>query len=71
VFPGSSKVESNFSILKFEKSDHRNSLSGVCIEGTFHARQVEEVEQLQVESKNGTFVFEPVPQDRTAGGEAR
>jgi hypothetical protein len=71
VFPGSSTVESDFSILNFEKSDHRTSLSDVCIEGIFHARQFEEVEQLQVESKNGNFVFESEPQDRTAGNEAR
>jgi hypothetical protein len=71
VFPGSSTVESDFSILKFEKSDHRTSLSDVCIEGIFHARQFEELEQLQVESKNGNFIFESETQDRTAGDEAR
>jgi hypothetical protein len=70
VFPGCSTVESDFSILKFEKIDHRISLSDVCIEGIFHARQLEEVEQLQVESKNGNFVFEPELRNRTAGGEA-
>jgi hypothetical protein len=35
VFPGSSTVESDFSIVKFEKSDHRTSLSDVCIEEIF------------------------------------
>jgi hypothetical protein len=70
VFPGSSTVESDFSILQFEKSDHRTYFSDVCIEGIFHARQLEEVEQLQVESKNGNFVFESEPHDRTVGDEA-
>jgi hypothetical protein len=70
-FPGSSTGESDFSILKFEMSDHRTSLSDVSIEGIFHARPLEEVEQLQVESKNGNFVFEPAPQNGTAGDEAR
>jgi hypothetical protein len=37
----------------------------------FHARQFEELEQLQVESKNGNFIFESETQDRTAGDEAR
>jgi hypothetical protein len=69
VFPGSSTVESDFSTLKFEKSDHHTSLSDVYIEGIFHARQLEKVEQLQVESKYGNSVFESEPQNRTAGDE--
>jgi hypothetical protein len=71
VFPGSSTVESDFSVLKSEKSDHRASLSDVCIEGILNERQFEEVEQLHVESNNGNFVFEHEPQDRTAGDEGR
>jgi hypothetical protein len=71
VFPGSSTVEIDYSILKFEKSDLRTYLLDVCIDEIFYARHLKEVEQLQVESKNGNFVFEPVPQNGTAGDEAR
>jgi hypothetical protein len=71
VFPGSSTVESDISILKFEKYDHRTSLSDISIEGIFHTRRFEEVEQLQVESKNGNVVFKSESQDRTAGDEVR
>jgi hypothetical protein len=35
------------------------------------SRKIEEVEQLQVESKNGNFVCESEPQNRTAGDEVR
>jgi hypothetical protein len=65
VFPGSLTIERDFSILMFEKSDHRTSNSDVCTEGFFHARIFEEVGQLQVDSKNGNFIFESEPRDRT------
>jgi hypothetical protein len=39
LFPGSSMVESDFSILTFSKSDNRSSLADLSVEVEFHARQ--------------------------------
>jgi hypothetical protein len=54
VFPGSSTVESDFSLLKFNKSDNRSSLADLSTEGEFDARQWTAVERLAqlAESKN-------------------
>jgi hypothetical protein len=54
VFPGSSTVELDYSILKFSKSDNRSSLADLSVEGLFHARQLTAVERLAklAESKN-------------------
>jgi hypothetical protein len=45
---------SDFSILKFTKSDNRLSLADLSVEGEFHARQWTAVERLAklAESKN-------------------
>jgi hypothetical protein len=54
VFPGISTVESDFSILKFNKSDNRSSLADLSVEGEFDAGQWTAVERLAqlAESKN-------------------
>jgi hypothetical protein len=44
VFPGSSTIGSDFSILTFNKSDNRSSLANPSVEGEFHARQWTTVE---------------------------
>jgi hypothetical protein len=57
VFPGSSTVESNFSVLKFENSDHLTSLSDVCIEKIFRARQLRKSSSFKWNLRTGTFVL--------------
>jgi hypothetical protein len=47
VFPGSSSVESDFSILKQDKSPQRSRLADLTVEGHFHARQWPELERLE------------------------
>ena len=39
AFPGTSNVESNFSIVKLEKDVTQMSLSDISLEGTLHAKQ--------------------------------
>ncbi|KAI9917057.1 hypothetical protein PsorP6_017209 [Peronosclerospora sorghi] len=46
TFPGTSSVESNFSILKWEKDIHRRSLTDFSLEGVMHARQFKLLEKL-------------------------
>jgi hypothetical protein len=56
MFPGSSTVESDFSILKFNESDHRSSLADLSVEGEFHARQWTAVERLAKLAESNNFV---------------
>lgn len=46
IFPGSSPVESDFSILRQDKSPQRSRMADLSVEGKFHARQWEVVEVL-------------------------
>jgi len=46
VFPNTATVESDFSILSFEKGDYRQSLADISIGGIMHSKQREEVVQL-------------------------
>jgi hypothetical protein len=39
VFPNTSSVESEFSVLGWEKDEHRESLSNLPLEGTLQAKQ--------------------------------
>ena len=50
IFPGSSPVESDFSILRQDKSPQRSRMADLSVEGKFHARQWEEVEVLAAEA---------------------
>lgn len=44
VFPGKSNVESDFSILRWEKNRHRKSLSGFGLEDVMQSKQYERLE---------------------------
>ena len=39
VFPGTSTVESDFSIIRYEKDDHRTSLTNFSLEDILHCKQ--------------------------------
>jgi hypothetical protein len=56
VFPGSSTVESDFSIGMFNESDNRSSPADLTIEGKFHARQWTEVERLPKLAESKHFI---------------
>ena len=49
VFPGTANVESNFSILKWEKDDGRTALTNFSLEGIMHAKQYEQMSKLTVD----------------------
>ena len=53
VFPNTATVESDFSILKWEKDDHRKSLTNLSLEGILQAKQWETIQKLHSELKNG------------------
>ena len=46
VFPGTANVESDFSILKWEKDDGRTALTDFLLEGIMHAKQYEQMSKL-------------------------
>jgi hypothetical protein len=50
VFPGSSTVESDFSIINYEKDSFRSRLADLSVEGTLHAKQRQEVLRLKAYS---------------------
>jgi competence protein ComGC len=39
VFPGTAVVESEFSVLKYEKNSFRTSLLDLTLEGIMHSKQ--------------------------------
>ncbi len=39
VFPGTATVESNFSLINWEKDDYRSSLTDFSLEGILHSKQ--------------------------------
>jgi hypothetical protein len=41
LFPNSTSVESNFSVLKWEKDPYRNNLLNLSLEGVFQSKQFE------------------------------
>jgi hypothetical protein len=47
AFPGTSTVESDFSIIGFEKSDYRTSLTNFSLEGILQCKQFEELQRIQ------------------------
>ena len=46
VFPGTSNVESDFSILKWSKDEFSMALTDFSLEGVLHAKQFERLQQL-------------------------
>ena len=47
AFPGTSNVEGNFSIVKWEKDVMQMSLSDFSLEGIFHAKQYNKIYNLE------------------------
>jgi hypothetical protein len=39
IFPGTSTVESDFSVVKYEKNKNRMSLTDASLEGILHAKE--------------------------------
>jgi hypothetical protein len=69
VFPGGSTVGSDFSILKFNKSNNRSSLADLSVEGEFHARQWTAVERLAKLAESKDFVRESETQHEAKNDE--
>jgi hypothetical protein len=46
VFPGTAVVESDFSVVNYEKSANRQSLSDISLEGILHAKQFDLAQRL-------------------------
>lgn len=49
AFPGTSTVESDFSVVKGEKDIHRSSLTDLSLEGILHTKQFEELSSIGLE----------------------
>jgi hypothetical protein len=47
IFPNTAAVESDFSVLGWEKDDHRDSLSDLSLEGILQAKQFEQLQKLK------------------------
>jgi hypothetical protein len=43
AFPGTSSVESDFSIVNWEKDDCRIALTDLSLEGIFHSKQFDKI----------------------------
>ncbi len=52
TFPGTSTVESDFSVIGWEKDEYRCSLSDLSLEGILHAKQKQEIKHVQVVLNN-------------------
>jgi hypothetical protein len=48
IFPGTSTVESHFSVVKYEKNKNRMSLTDASLEGILHAKQYRHMHSLKV-----------------------
>ena len=48
IFPGTSTVESDFSVVKYEKNKNRTSLTDISLEGILHAKQYRRMRSLLV-----------------------
>jgi hypothetical protein len=46
VYPGTSRVESDFSIMNWEKDVYRSSLMDLSLEGIMHSKQFEKLQKL-------------------------
>lgn len=47
IFPGTSTVESDFSIIGWEKDEYRTQLSNLSLEGILHAKQFDEMQRIK------------------------
>ena len=48
VFPGTASVESDFSLVNYEKDQYRSKLSDFSLEGILHAKQMETVGKITI-----------------------
>jgi hypothetical protein len=49
IFPGTSTVESDFSVVKYEKNKNRMSLTDASLEGILHAKHYRRMHSLKVQ----------------------
>lgn len=47
TFPGTSTVESDFSVIGWEKDEYRTMLSNLSLEGILHSKQKQEIESIK------------------------
>ena len=52
VFPGTATVESDFSLINFEKSKSRYHLTNLCLEGILLAKQQDTLQSLKRKTQN-------------------
>ena len=46
VFPGTSTVEADFSVIGWEKDEYRTALTNFSLEGILHCKQYEHLKRL-------------------------
>jgi len=50
AFPNTTSVESDFSIVKWEKNDSRSSLTSLSLAGIMHAKQFKQIKMIECQS---------------------
>ncbi len=50
MFPNMTSVESDFSIIKWEKNDSRRSLTSLSLAGIMHTKQFEQIKMIKRQS---------------------
>jgi hypothetical protein len=50
AFPNTTSVESDFSIVKWEKNDSRSNLTSLSLTGIMHAKQFEQIKMIKRQS---------------------
>ncbi len=50
VFPNMTSVESDFSIIKWEKNDSHSSLTSLSLAGIMHSKQFEQIKKIKHQS---------------------
>ena len=49
MFPGTATVESDFSLVQYEKNSFRSCLADISLEGILHCKQFEAAESLNTD----------------------
>jgi hypothetical protein len=48
MFPNNATVESDFSIMRFERNEYRHRLSDVAVAGIMHTKQRQEIKKMTI-----------------------
>lgn len=63
IFPNIATVESDFSIMGYEKNDHRQNLAHISLSGIMHAKQRNEIKNVPLRRSDNAGVAQPAQGD--------